>query len=377
MRRTAALIVGGGPAGSAAAIALAQGGTRAVLLERSRDDEDALCGGFLSWRTLATLGRIGIDADLLNPARITRARLFAGSRRVEAALPFAALAVSRRRLDALLLARATALAGVERGVVVRAVEAGSVRLADDTRVSADALFLATGKHDLRGVARPAGARGADPTLGLRVRLDPHPRLAAMIGDAIELHLFRGGYAGLVVQEDGSANLCLAVHRSRLTETGNPGALLGALGREAPMLGERLAFMTSLARIDAIANVPYGWQARRGDAGLFRLGDQAGVIPSLAGEGMGIALASGLSAAAAHARGGPAAAAGWQPRFARAIRRPIMAAGLARDLAESRLAPLLVGLLPAATIRAVAHATRLPRDAEDGTRPSLVAGAVNA
>lgn len=379
MRRTAALIIGGGPAGSAAAIVLAREGTRALLLERSRGDEDALCGGFLSWRTLETLARIGVEPDALNRRRITCARLFAGGRRREAMLPRPALAVSRRHLDALLLTQAMAVAQVERGVAVRAVEGSTARLADGGHVEATSLFLATGKHDLRGLARPEKARGEDPTLGLRVRLGPHPRLAALVNDAIELHLFRGGYGGLVLQEDGTANLCLAVHRSRLTEAGTPLALLAALGREAPALGERLAFMASDAAIDAIANVPYGWRARGGTAGLFRLGDQAGVIPSLAGEGMGIALASGLAAAAAYARGGPSAARAWQPRFGRVIARPIAAAGLVRDLAESRWAPAAIATLPSATIRAIARITRVrPVAGDRGRVPhSLVGEALNA
>jgi len=379
MRRTPALIVGGGPAGSAAAIALAQAGTRALLLERSRGDEDALCGGFLSWRTLRTLARIGVEPDSLNRHRITHARLFAGGVRRAAMLPYPALAVSRRRLDALLLTRAASVASVERGVAVRAVEHGIVRLADGSRIAAESLFLATGKHDLRGFGRPVKARGADPTLGLRVRLAPRPRLAALVGDAIELHLFRGGYGGLVLQEDGSANLCLAVHRSRLVEAGSPAALLDGLGREAPALGERLAFMAADATIDAIANVPYGWRSRDGTAGLFRLGDQAGVIPSLAGEGMGIALASGLAAAEAHAHAGAAASLRWQPHFARMIARPMVVAGLVRDLAESGVAPVLAGLLPAAAIRAIARATRLPSGADGAPAVphSLVDEAVTA
>ncbi|MBM3928865.1 MAG: FAD-binding protein, partial [Sphingomonadales bacterium] len=53
MRRPGALILGGGPAGAAAAIALAGHGIRAAILERTREQADALCGGFLSWRTLA------------------------------------------------------------------------------------------------------------------------------------------------------------------------------------------------------------------------------------------------------------------------------------------------------------------------------------
>ena len=54
-----------------------------------------------------------------------------------------------------------------------------------------------------------------------------------------------------------------------------------------------------------------------------------MIPSLAGEGMGIALASGMAAAAAYARGGAAAALDWQPQVARRLRRPLGVAGWVR------------------------------------------------
>ncbi|MDR6128478.1 flavin-dependent dehydrogenase [Sphingomonas sp. SORGH_AS802] len=353
----APLIVGGGPAGAAAAIMLAEAGIRAVVLERSRDTGDALCGGFLSWRSIETLERLGVAADRLNPARVHRLRLFVGERMREAPLPRPALAVSRRRLDSLLLARTEAGAGVERGVAVRAWTAEGVRLADGATLSPATLLLATGKHELRGLARPEAARGRDPAMGLRVRLAAGPALDRLVGDAIELHLFDGGYAGLVRQEDGSANLCLAVRRSRLTAAGSPLALLHRLGRDSGPLGERLADMAAAPAIDAVANVPYGWRALRTESGLFRLGDQAGVIPSLAGEGMGIALASGLSAALAHGRG--ESAQGWQARFARATRRPIGLASAIWHLAERpTLAVLAVRAGPVSLIEAVARATRI-------------------
>ena len=45
--------------------------------------------------------------------------------------------------------------------------------------------------------------------------------------------------------------------------------------------------------------------------------------------MGIALASGMAAAAAYARGGAAAALDWQPQVARRLRRPLGVAGWVR------------------------------------------------
>ncbi|WP_380784668.1 NAD(P)/FAD-dependent oxidoreductase [Sphingomonas sp. R86521] len=357
MRRTPALIVGGGPAGAATAIGFARAGVPHLLLERSRETGDALCGGFLSWRTLETLAGLGIDPDALNPARVTDVRLFAGTRRAEAKLPRPAINVSRHRLDTVLLAEAERLgSAVERGVTVREIDARTVRTADGATMTTDALFLASGKHDIRGLARPEEARGADPTLGLRVHITPSPALARSLAGRIELHLFDRGYAGLALQEDGRANLCLAVHRSRLQEAGTPRQLLDALGRELPALGEWIARIAD--PVDAIANVPYGWRERHGEAGLFRLGDQAGVIPSLAGEGMGIALASGVAAADAYRRDGPGAAADWQVDFARRIARPIGVAGLVRRVAETAGAAWLLPMVRPSLIRLVAHATRI-------------------
>ncbi len=350
------LILGGGPAGSAAAITLARGGTRALLIERTRTAGDAICGGFLSWRTLEALETLGVAADTLNRARVSQLRLFAGTRVVAAALPAPGIGVSRARLDALLLEEATlAGAGVERGVTVRAVEDRIARTADGAALSGDALFLASGKHDIRGVARPADARGRDPTLGLRTR-GWGATLAHLVGDAVELHLFDRGYAGVVLQEDGSANICLAIRRSRLAEAGDPPRLLAALAAELPAFGERLAHGTGA--IEAIANVPYGWRARSGVDGCYRLGDQAAVIPSLAGEGMGIALASGTSAARAWLRGEDAAT--WQRRFAHRTARPVAFAGAVRALAErSRpFAPLLPLAARLGLLTTIAGMTRI-------------------
>ena len=360
MRRTPALIVGGGPAGTAAAMELARAGLPHLLLERARGG-NALCGGFISWRTIESLERLGIDPDTLNTARLRQVRIYAGERVRTARLPRPALTVSRRRLDTVMLdAAIRAGTPVENGVTIREIGGLTARAADGALFEADALFLASGKHDIRGTARPVDARGEDPTLGLRVRL-PSSRATGVIGDAIELHLFDRGYVGLALQEDGSANLCLAVHRSRLQSAGSPTALLDTLARENPVLGERMMDFGATTPVDAIANVPYGWRVRKGEPGLFRLGDQAGVIPSLAGEGMGIAIASGMAAASAYRRGGAEAAVAWQRNFARSLARPIGVAGVVRRLAEHPLSRHALPLLGPRLIAVVAAATRVGHD----------------
>lgn len=350
MRREAPLIIGAGPAGCAAGLALARMGHRATIWERQRTTGDALCGGFLSWVTVRRLETLGLAP--LGGQVIRRVRVFAGTSHATAELPAPATGVSRYRLDTRMQdAFEKAGGSIVRGAVVRRIEKGSV-IGDSESVTPESLFLASGKNDIRGLARPRG--DAETAIGLRIRLPATPSLRQTIGDAIELHLFDGGYAGLLLQEDGSTNLCLAVRKARLSEAdGDPARLLDQLGRENAALGERIGFWSG-APIDAIAAVPYGWRAKATVDGVFRLGDQAAVIPSLAGEGMGIAIASGLAAAETWHVHGRAGAHAYQTGFARRTARPVawarrfwhlgerpLVAGPATRLLRS--APFLTGL----------------------------------
>lgn len=351
MRRTSTLILGGGPAGSAAAITLARAGHRPLLIERQLETGDAICGGFLSWHSLAIVNRLDVR---LNGAVVEELRMFTRSGASKTRLPAPALGVSRRQLDTVLLSTAERMgAQVERGVLAREADGPSVHV-DGQTFAPERLLLATGKHDLRGLARPRP--GHDPALGLRVRLGPSPKLTRLIHGAIELHLFDRGYAGLVLQEDGAANLCLAVRKSRLKEAGTPLSLLHAVGIEVPALGERLAWLDDDAALDAIASVPYGWRAKGTEDGIYRLGDQAAVIPSLAGEGMGIALSSGILGAEAVVAGRSPQS--FQSQLARRTLRPVAIARAVLAAAERPcLAPALTGLAPMFG-NLVARATRM-------------------
>ncbi|MEO5705533.1 MAG: FAD-dependent monooxygenase [Alteraurantiacibacter sp.] len=344
MRLTSPLILGAGPAGCAAAIVLARAGARPLLLDRSEQPGDALCGGFLSWRSVEQLAALGVSPQGLGAHRVTGLRVFAGRQQAQAALPAPSWGLSRRALDTALRHKALA-AGAELAVdTIREVRGLVAHGSRDWQ--GDALLLASGKHDVRGQPRPR--TDADPALGLRLRVTPSPALRRELAGMIELHLFDGGYAGIVLQENGTANLCLAIRKSRLTRAGgNPRALLENLARQHPRFAERLEPGWQAERIETIGAVPYGWIARETLPGLFRLGDQAAVIPSLAGEGMGVAMASGAMAAQAWLVGGAAAAPAYQRQLARTARHPLAVARTARALAESPLAqPLALGLVRA-------------------------------
>ncbi|PSJ41745.1 NAD(P)/FAD-dependent oxidoreductase [Allosphingosinicella deserti] len=329
MRRTAALIVGGGPAGAAAAIRLARGGLAPVLVERNAGPRDIVCGGFMGWDALASLRKLGIDPDALGARPINRLRLIAGASVVEVPLPYAAAGLSRRTLDtAMLNAAEQDGAEVLRGRAVRAAAGTRIRLDDEEEIEADALLLATGKHELRGHERDASM--ATASIGLRCSIGLARAAASKIDDHIELHLFDGGYAGLLLQEDGRCNFCLSASRARLKQAGGPQPLLNRIKAESPVLADRLAG-ADLGDWSAVAGVPYGWRAADTVPHIYRIGDQAAVIASLAGDGIAIALASGIGGADALLAG--QSAEHWQHSFHRRSRRPVAVAEMLRHAAE--------------------------------------------
>ncbi|WP_239016941.1 oxidoreductase [Sphingomonas ginkgonis] len=323
---------------------LARGGVAATLVERRTEPHDVVCGGFLGWDTLATLERLKLDIFSLGARPITRLRLVSGRHVLEVGLPRQAAGFSRKSLDAALLSLAGAGgATVRRGFAIRDVDPATrtARLEDGEELTAEGLFLATGKHELRGLARPPDFT-REGAVGLRTVLRGGLQGKPLDG-CVELHLFDGGYAGLLMQEDGSSNLCLSVTKKRFSRAKSPGALVKALKDEAPLLGERVGHEDE-RHWQAIAGVPYGWRADDTRDGLFRLGDQAAVISSLAGDGVAIALQSGISAAKAFLRDGPSGAAAYQTAFSRQTKVPLGLADLLRGAAERPLSrPILMRL----------------------------------
>lgn len=333
MRGAAALnrpiVLGAGPAGSVAATLLARAGAEPLLLDRDAQVGDGICGGFLSWRTVAALRELGCDPAELGARPVARLRLFAGDRQARVALPHPASALSRRSLDGAL--RDLAVSAGARLEIDRArgLSPGLVEgEARDWR--SEAIFLATGKHDVRGSTRPRDA--SDPALGLRVRIPGGASLTALLEGAIELHLFPGGYAGIVLQEDGSANVCLAIRKSLLAGAeGGTRDLLDRLAAAHPAFAERMKHAAPDLPVDTIGAVPYGWTAEKTEPGLYRLGDQAAVIPSLAGEGIAIAIASARAASEAWLKGHSAES--YQTSFAGAARRPVRVSEMVWHLVE--------------------------------------------
>lgn len=297
------VIAGGGLAGAAAAAELARSGAAVTLYEREVGPVDKICGEFLSTEAQTSLRRIGFDVASLGGHKIDRLVLARGTKQVETALPFEGLGVTRRALDEALLAHA-AFCGAQilRGQAVTNMDATdgvALEVAGET-IRPALLFLATGKHEMRGLRRIAPVPLDLVGFKMYFRLKTHQQ--AMLAHKIELILFTDGYAGLQLVEGDKANLCLLTGRARLKRLENKWpALLEELCTESPYLAQMLQGAAPLLPQPlTIYRVPYGFIHRANAADpteLFRLGDQAGVIPSFTGDGMAIALHSAALAVA--------------------------------------------------------------------------------
>ncbi|HZF76895.1 MAG TPA: FAD-dependent monooxygenase, partial [Acetobacteraceae bacterium] len=200
-------ILGGGPAGAAAAIALARAGRRPLVIEREATPREKVCGEFMAADAAGALERLGLSLPGLGAVPIHRGIFGAGRRSGEMRLPFPAWGLPRARLDAALLGAAEAAGAVlRRGVAVAGAEAvlggWRLRLSDGEEASARHAVLATGKHECRGL--PRGAAGG--AMGLKLHL-----AGGVVPDgAVLLLACAGGYAGLQARPEGGMNLCAAL-----------------------------------------------------------------------------------------------------------------------------------------------------------------------
>lgn len=322
-----AIIVGGGPAGSSAAIHLARRGCRVLLLERQRVPREKLCGEFIAPEAIPPLERLGLLPTLAaaGASVITGGALIAVTgERVAASFgefdrtPGYGFGLSRRVLDHLLwqTARQSGADVLDRFYVRRLIlsgnrvtgvigsVAGSER---EMRFHADVIVDATGRaHSLISPENPP--RPLTPSLSSAAFFPPrrkhrsigmafrvHLSDVAEIEQEVELYFYPGGYGGLIPIEGGLFNLCAITTWDIVRRTrGDAHRLIEATMGASPVAREKVRHARVVGKVLGVGPLAFGlvpWTT-----GIIRIGDARGELDPFLGQGIGLALQSGELAA---------------------------------------------------------------------------------
>jgi len=298
------IVIGAGPAGSAAAIVAARAGARVTVFEKGQHGRDKVCGDGLTPRAIAALDHLAIDHSVAH--RIDGLRMIAGRKTRELAWPETdrfpnhGAVWPRNRFDTHLMDVAVASGAdlrhgveaiplVEDGRCVGVTAGGEVH-------RADMVVLAAGAQG--AAAKVLGAeRDPDEPFGLAIRAyAPTPRHAERHLEAcLSLRDEHGtavpGYGWMFPAGDGTVNIGV-------------GALSTMKGFKKLNLNTLLDQYASLVReswqLGDYCDKPRAWRlpmscVRRQGPGWVAVGDAAGFVNPMNGEGIDYGLESGTLA----------------------------------------------------------------------------------
>ncbi|HET9183121.1 MAG TPA: FAD-dependent oxidoreductase [Candidatus Angelobacter sp.] len=276
------IVAGGGPAGSAAAITAARSGARVLLLEKDRFPRHKVCGEFVSPESLRLLCALMDGAPFERLPKISCARIFINQKFLAIPVSPPAQSIPRYDLDNSLLAAAkSAGAEVREETAVRQVLPGklfSVSIGEDT-LRSRAVVNATGRWSHLTRFKVAEK---EKWIGLKAHFKeaspPH---------SVDLYFFRGGYCGVQPVSEGAINVCAMVRADTANSLEHVFAMHTALWRRSRDWEQQFSPVSTSAL--------YFRQPRTEDRGMLLAGDSAAFIDPFVGDGISLALHSGVLA----------------------------------------------------------------------------------
>jgi menaquinone-9 beta-reductase len=280
-------VVGGGPAGSSAAITAADLGFNVVLFEAGSFPRHKVCGEFVSGETLSLLARLRRADDLVASALpISIARIFLDDCVLELPVRPAAASISRHDLDHALWEAASG-----RGIVARErSRVKQVRPTDDyfsiqldgEELLARSVINASGRWSNLRLQKP---EQEEQWIGLKAHFRE-----AQSSSSCDLYFFDGGYCGVQPLGDGLVNAA-AMAKPSIARS-----LQAVLSLNSALRARSSDWELAMPQV---STAPLFFrQAQTSEGGMILAGDAAAFIDPFAGDGISMALHSGRLAALA-------------------------------------------------------------------------------
>lgn len=289
------IVIGGGLSGLIAAIRLTRAGIGCTLIEKKSFPFHRVCGEYVSNETLPFLNLNGLLPTQFQLPAINQFQLSSVSgKSKKLTLDLGGFGVSRYVFDYFLLEKA-----IESGVeVVLKQEVGSVRFSERNNL----FEVSTGQQNFTSgfIVGAFGKRSkVDNTLNRRFLHKRSPYVAVKYhlrtnhpANLIALHNFNGGYCGISNIEDGKTNLCYLVHRDLVKRFKSIPELEKNVLAQNPFL-ERIFSNSEFLfdRPETINEISFETKEPVLNHTLM-VGDAAGMIAPLCGNGMAMAIQSG-------------------------------------------------------------------------------------
>ena len=317
-------ILGGGPAGSAAAIAALSATHSVHIFEKSAFPRHKVCGEFLSGEIAPLLQSFGLWQDfvLLGPALITRMILHFGTRVSQCQLPEKAYGLSRYEFDRLLFDKA----------VSQGATTSRQRLTPEG-------FAAEGASKKGGKVLAIGRKAVTSTGNRLFGFKAH--FKGPVNDAVEMFFFRRCYVGVSAIENGMTNICgIAPEGVLRAYDFNMDDLLTAW----PPLASRTRPLSRVSRWFSVGPLVFSrlWDRSPG-RDIYLAGDSLGFIDPFTGLGLVTAVGTGRMAGLAAGRGSSVNE--HLSRCRRMVRQPMYLAKILRAVLDAGLAEILGPLIP--------------------------------
>ena len=293
MHKSDVTIIGGGLAGLISSIQLAKENISVSLFEKKVYPFHRVCGEYVSREVLDYLVELGVDLRSYNPAEIDRLLLSTPSgRTTEVSLPLGGIGISRYHLDYQLYVRALELGvTIFEGIAISELffegKGFDWRTSNQKNGYSEIVLGAHGKRSqIDRILKRKFFGEKSGFLGIK-----YHREGSFPSDLIALHIFPKGYCGISQIEEGKINMCYLVEGSVLKQHGSIEGVESYLLQENQNLKAFMQNSTSLyKRPLVISNVSFTSKPPV-DQHVLMMGDAAGLISPLCGNGMAMAIHS--------------------------------------------------------------------------------------